>query len=83
MVNARLEIDYLNENYQWQLPEGDYDTLGGYILSINGNIPKQGEQIETPDYTFSIVSMRDVRIDKVKITFKNPSELSGQIRPVL
>lgn len=74
ILNARLEIDYLNEIYQWDIPKGDYDTLGGYIISITESIPQIDEQIETPKFTFTVLSMQDARIDKVKMTIKQAEE---------
>lgn len=67
MLSARQEIDYLNETYNWNLPEGEFDTLGGLILAINENLPEQGQVIEIPGYSFEIVSMEDARIEKVKL----------------
>ncbi|MCU0391413.1 MAG: hemolysin family protein [Thermoflexibacter sp.] len=70
ILNARLEIDYLNDIYKWEIPEGDYDTLGGYIISITENIPQIDEIVETPKFIFTIISMQDARIDKVKLTIR-------------
>lgn len=76
LISARHEIDYLNEKYEWNIPEGDYDTLGGYILSLTGEIPEKGDIVPTDIYTFTIMSMSDNRIDNVKVTIlsKKPSE---------
>ena len=39
--SARLEIDYLNSKYDLNIPEGEYDTLGGLILNYTREIPKK------------------------------------------
>lgn len=70
ILSARHEIDYLNEKYGWSLPKGEYDTLGGFILSVNENIPNPNEVIEVFPFVFTIISMHDTRIDKVKLTVK-------------
>lgn len=65
ILSARHEIDYLNEKYHWKLPEGDYDTLGGFILSITESIPEKEEVIRYGHIEITIVSMADNRIDNV------------------
>jgi len=67
LVSARHEIDYLNDTYGWKLPEGDYETLGGMILSYTEDFPEEGAAITIPRYTFIIQSTEDNRIDTVKI----------------
>ncbi len=73
LLSARHEIDYLNENYKWNIPEGDYETLGGFILAITENIPTLGEVIKSPPFTFTIMGMNDARIDTVKVTIEDNS----------
>ena len=63
--SARLEIEYLNSKYNFKIPVGDYDTLGGFILDYNKNLPKKGEIIEFDNYLIKILSMNDNRIDSV------------------
>ena len=42
--SARLEVDYINEQYKLQLPESEhYETLGGLIVSVTADIPSVGE----------------------------------------
>ncbi|GAB3328440.1 hemolysin family protein [Marivirga atlantica] len=65
--SARLEIDYLNEKYNLELPEGDYDTLGGFILSVTENFPSLNDVVERPPFTFVIESMEENRIDMVRL----------------
>lgn len=67
LLSARHEIDYLNDTYEWNLPEGDYETLGGLILAFTEDFPEEGASIAIPPYTFIIQSTEDNRIDIVKL----------------
>ena len=63
--SARLEIDYLNDKYDLKIPEGDYDTLGGFILNFTKEIPKKNENIDYNNFTIKILSINNNRIDNV------------------
>jgi len=67
LLSARLEIDYLNETYGWKLPTGDYDTLSGLILSFTEDLPKTGETIRVPPFTFVVQATEENRINTVKL----------------
>lgn len=67
LVSARLEVDYLNEHFKWQLPSGDYETLGGLILAYTEDFPKQGDLISIPPYSFTIQKTENKRIDTIKV----------------
>ncbi len=68
LLSARHEVDYLNDTYQWNLPTGDYETLGGLILSYLEDLPKPGESIEISPFVFTVQSTLDNRIETVKVT---------------
>ena len=68
LLSGRLEIDYLNDKYEWNLPEGDYDTLGGMITSINEDIPEMNEVIVYQPFSFQIMEMTDTKINLVKLS---------------
>ncbi|OIN58139.1 hemolysin family protein [Arsenicibacter rosenii] len=71
LLSARHEIDYLNETYGWDIPEGDYDTLGGLILAVNEDLPATGEIIDFAPFVFTIDSMDGTRINTVKVYVNN------------
>ncbi len=65
-LSARLEVDYLNENYKFQLPEGDeYETLGGLIVNETGEIPEQDAEIAINNFRFTILEVSSTKIDMV------------------
>jgi len=73
LLSARHEIEYLNETYGWEIPEGDYDTLGGLILAINEDIPEVNEVITLSPFTFTVLSKDEARIDLVQVQVR-PTE---------
>lgn len=73
IFSARHEIDHLNDKYNLDIPEGEYDTLGGFIFEFHEDIPEVNEVIKIPPFVFTIFTMEENRIDKVKLT-RNPKE---------
>lgn len=69
IFSARIEVDYLNEKYNWKIPEGDYDTLGGFIFSVTENIPDVNDLIEVFPFRIKILHKTDNKIDQVQFTF--------------
>jgi len=67
MVQARLHVEDLEEILGLELPEGDFDTVGGLILSHLGRIPSQGERLEVGDLRVHIVEAEPRRLLKVRI----------------
>ena len=69
--SARLEIDYLNEKYNFDLPESeDYGTLGGFIVNYTQEIPKLGEEVIINNCIFKIIDVSDTKINTVSLTIK-------------
>ena len=67
LFSARLEIDYLNEKYNWNLPEGDYETLGGMILAITEDLPIKNQVVTLSGFEIHIESVQKIRIDTIKL----------------
>jgi putative hemolysin len=72
LFSARQEIDYLNDKYALDLPEGDYETLGGFILSVLEEIPSAGDVVAVPPFEIRILSMDEHRINTVHLSKKMP-----------
>ena len=69
VFSGRLEVEYLNENYELKIPESEqYETLAGYILHENESIPKQKENIKIGNFKVKILRMSGSRIDLVHLT---------------
>ena len=68
IFSSRLEVEYLNEEYELGLPESEeYDTLAGYIISEYGSIPLEGEQIEVEGYRIKILKRESSRLELVRV----------------
>jgi CBS domain containing-hemolysin-like protein len=66
--SARLEIDYLNDTYEFTLSENEeYETLGGFIIHHVANIPKAGTRLEVEGLLMEIEEVSHNRIDVVHL----------------
>ena len=69
--SSRLEVDYLNEEYQLGIPESEeYDTLAGYIIVEHGAIPHEGEVFENEQFSIKILRRESSRLDLVEVHCK-------------
>lgn len=69
LFSARLDVEYLNEEYKLNIPENDsYGTLGGFIVNFSKEIPQKGDQITIENFHFSIEEASNTKIDLVKMT---------------
>ena len=68
IFSGRLEVDYLNEKYHLDLEEREeYETLAGLVLYFNQSIPQGGETIVVNNLTFKILSVKNARIEEIKV----------------
>jgi len=66
--SARLEVDYVNENYRLELPESEeYETLGGLIVNETGEIPEKDSEIIIENFVFKILEVSSTKIDLVTL----------------
>jgi len=67
-VDARTYVDDLNDQFEWNLPEDeDYDTIGGFVFSRLGYVPKTGESFDYENLKFTITSAEARRIKHIRI----------------
>lgn len=68
LFSGRMELDLITERYGIEFPEDENaETLSGFIVQHNADIPKEKEQIIIGNYEFNILSMSDTRIETVKM----------------
>lgn len=67
LLSARHEVYYLNEKYNLEIPEGDYTTLGGFVIHICEKIPRTREVIKQGRFEFVITKTKGARIEEVEM----------------
>ena len=71
LFSARLEVEFLNEKYNLQIPESDsYTTLGGYIVNHTKEIPTNEEKIIIENFEIIIHSASNKKIELVRFSVK-------------
>lgn len=67
IFSGRLELDYLQQKYDFQFEQEELETLSGYIIHHHETIPKIKERIIIGDYEFDIMAVSDTRIEMVRL----------------
>ena len=65
--DARTEVDLLEEHYGLAIPEGDYETVAGYILDRTGTIPEIGTELDLDDSIITVIDADTRAIRKIRI----------------
>jgi len=80
VLDGNVSIHDLEKILEIDIPEGDYDTLSGYLIEELGRIPKEKERplIETEKVTYKIEKYKDKRILKVKACKNNVEEIEEE-----
>ena len=71
-----MRIEEVNEEMDVERPEGDYETVAGFVLHLLGYIPKQGEQLRYKDLKLVVTKMRGLKIEEILLTKEKYSQES-------
>lgn len=67
IVNGMLSVSEINDLMHLDLPEEEFDTISGMILSLSGKMPEVGDEVQYEDIDFRVEEVDDKRISKIKI----------------
>ncbi len=75
VMDARMSVDDVNELLNLRIAGQDFDSIGGYVYSSIGAIPKVGDSVKIGSATLTVESVRGTRIKKVRIHQEEPFAL--------
>jgi CBS domain containing-hemolysin-like protein len=74
IVDGGMSVKQCNKILEAELPEDEFDTIGGFVLHLFGKMPEKGEEVSSEGYVFSVHAISKTRILKVKITREKSQE---------
>lgn len=85
LVDASLEVTEFAKTFGFPLPEGDYDTLGGFLSSLAGSLPEVGERFAFNGWQFSVHAKEGPRLRRIRLARPKPAaapkEKEKDLRP--
>ena len=66
-LNAKLEVDYINEKYELNIPNGDYETLGGFVVANLEDIPQADELFVIDNFEIKILEASEQKIERIQL----------------
>ena len=76
-VDGGMRIEEANEEMDLGLPEGDYETVAGFVLNLLGYIPKQGKQVRYKNLKMVLTKMSGHKIEEILLTKEKRAETKG------
>jgi putative hemolysin len=76
-VDGGMRIEEANEEMELGLPEGDYETVAGFIFDLLGHIPDQGQKLKYKDLRIVITEMRGLKIEKIRVSKEKHAASEG------
>jgi CBS domain containing-hemolysin-like protein len=81
-VDGKVAIDEVNELLDVQLPDEEWDTIGGLVLGLLGSIPEEGQTVGFADLVFTAEQVQGRRVAKVLITRRPNDEQAPEEQEV-
>jgi CBS domain containing-hemolysin-like protein len=79
-VDGRLAIDELNELLDVELPDEEWDSVGGLMMGLLGAIPREGQEVRFGDVSFKAERVQGRRVERVLVSREDPKQESTQAR---
>ncbi len=70
LFSGKAEIDFINEEFEIGFPDGEYETIAGFITSQIGRIPVKGEKIIIGKFQIEILFADKVKIELIKVKIR-------------
>jgi CBS domain containing-hemolysin-like protein len=74
LVDGRASLEEINETLHLDFPVGEVDTIGGFIYSLLGHVPAQGESVTSDGVELFVERLEGHRVARVRVTKRVPTE---------
>jgi putative hemolysin len=80
LITGSMRIEDVNSEMNLELPDGNYETVAGFVLEVLGHIPKQGEHFRYKDYKLTITQMDGLKIDEIRVSRERHATPANQVQ---
>jgi CBS domain containing-hemolysin-like protein len=67
VVDAWVSVDEVEDHFGVELPEGEFDSLGGFVLDQLGRLPAAGERLRWRNLHFTVEAVAENRIQRLRV----------------
>jgi CBS domain containing-hemolysin-like protein len=78
IVPGNMSLEQCNKLLDADLPEEEFDTIGGLVLHLCGRMPQKGDKVYSEGYTFDVLEVEKTKIVKVSITREKTPEMKEE-----